>query len=110
CTGTFTPDGNWIIHPVVSAVAVNVYLVTEVSFPDSGVATTAHLPAKSARVTAGAGGGAGVAAAFAVSAACSLFAHATTIKRVEASAMLRRISCMETSIGLEWGTVDVAAV
>src|SRR5689334_5369794 len=86
CIGTLTPEGNSSIHPVVSAVAVSVYFVAEVSFPSVGIAATAHLPAKSARLSdgaAGAGAGAGVAAAAALSfAACSFLPHA--MKKSEA--------------------------
>jgi hypothetical protein len=67
----------------VSAVAVSVYLVDVVSFPSTGVATTFHLPAASARFSVGAGAGVGVAAAaLVVSAACSLLLQALTAMAV----------------------------
>src|SRR5215467_1517313 len=78
CTGTFSPDGKSITHPLVSAVAVSVYLVADVSFPDSGVAGAA-------------------AAAFVVSCGASFLAHAATRKRAEHSIALRRIACMVAS-------------
>src|SRR5215470_8498954 len=102
--GTFTPDGNSITHPVVSAVAVNVYFVDVVSFPDSGVATTAHLPAKSASVTGGGAGAGAAAAALVVSCAgCSFVAHAATARRAEHSSALRRNVCITVSGIGKWG-------
>src|SRR6202521_3358141 len=50
--------GNLIVHPVVLDVAVRTYVVAVVS-PLTGTERTFHLPAKSARLTEGAGGGGG---------------------------------------------------
>src|SRR5262249_14228853 len=90
-TGAFTPDGNSIIHPLVSAVAVSVYFTVVVSLPPSGVAAICHLPAKSASVTAGVVGAGGAAAgpSFAGSCACSCLTHAETHSTMMSAVMLR---------------------
>src|SRR5262245_26089041 len=94
CIGTLRPDGNSSVQ-FVSA-AVNVYLVTEVSLPVVGVATTSHFPAKSAIVAVG-GGGVGAAAAAGVVVsfeACSALLQATNSNNVPPVSATRRENCI----------------
>src|SRR6185436_10455745 len=83
-SGTFCPLGSSSAHPVVSAVATSVEVVTAVSVPAlTGLVVTFHLPATSASETVGAGAGAGAGAiAAVVSFGASFFAHAARSRTV----------------------------